>query len=337
MLQHPFSISRRNLLGGAGAGFAIAGAGIRPARAEVVKHIERFDPALDTIIDINQPIQILASGLGGPKGPAEGPVWFKEGGYLLFNDITADKRLKYVPGRGVTVDQVGTGHANGQTRDRQGRLVTCDYDARQVSRHEFDGSSTVIANNFQSKRLTRPNDVVVKSDGATYFTDPVHSNVPMPWDTNVASVYRVPQDLSTVSLLIDNFVTPNGIAFSPDEKTLYINDWRRKHIRAFELLPTGMLLKSSDRVFADLAGSEPGEPDGMKVDIAGNVYCGGSGGLYILDRNGKKLGRIVHGQTETTNIGFGGDDWKSLYFTTRTTLNVVTLKMPGLPVPSRKA
>ena len=124
--------------------------------------------------------------------------------------------------------------------------------------------------------------------------------------------------------------------FSPDETILYINDSRRGHIRAFDLLPNGTLAKASDRVFADLRGSEPGGPDGLKVDVAGNVYCGGAGGIYILDPQGKKLSRIVHGHPATTNIAFGGDDWKTLFFTSRSTLFSVKLKIAGLPVPVEK-
>jgi gluconolactonase len=149
-------------------------------------------------------------------------------------------------------------------------------------------------------------------------------------------VYRVTPDLGTVTLINDSFVFPNGLAFSPDEKLLYINDTRRGHIRAFELLPNGTLAKQSDRVFVDLRGSEPGAPDGMKVDVAGNVYCGGAGGIWIVDPNGKKLGRIMHGQPASTNIAFGGDDWKTLYFTSRSHLGAVNLKVAGLPVPVGK-
>ena len=129
---------------------------------------------------------------------------------------------------------------------------------------------------------------------------------------------------------------PNGLAFSPDESVLYINDSRRGHIRAFDVMPSGVLAKQSDRAFADLRGSEPGVPDGMKVDTAGNVYCGGAGGIWILDLQGKKLGRIVHGQPATTNIAFGGDDWRTLYFTSRTDLGSVNLKIAGIPVPAPK-
>jgi gluconolactonase len=176
----------------------------------------------------------------------------------------------------------------------------------------------------------------VRSDGSIYFTDPFGPSVPEQWDLQYPGVYRVSPDLGTLTLLNDSFVFPNGLAFSPDERLLYVNDSRRGHIRAFDLLPNGTLAKQTDHVFADLSGSEPGVPDGMKVDVAGNVYCGGSGGIYILDGSGKKLGRIVHGQPATTNIGFGGDDWKMLFFTTRSTLFSVKLKIAGIPVPVQK-
>ena len=324
-------ISRRHMLQLTAGGLALAG-GVQSAWTQT-RRIEALDPALDVIIDKSQTIQELASGYGGDLGPAEGPLWWKEGGYLLFNDIHSSRRLKYTPGKGVTVDLEPTNRANGLTRDLQGRLVSCEHDTRRVTRRELDGSLTVIANSFQGQRLNRPNDVVVKSDGAIYFTDPGAGIVAQEWDLQYSGVYRVTADLGTKSLLTETFVQPNGIAFTPDERLLYVNDSRRRHIRAFELLPNGMLAKQTDTVFADLAGNEPGVPDGMKVDVAGNVYCGGSGGLYILNAQGKKLGRIVHGHPATTNIAFGGDDWKTLYFTSRSSLFSVNLKVAGVPVP----
>jgi gluconolactonase len=152
----------------------------------------------------------------------------------------------------------------------------------------------------------------------------------------VAGVYRVSADLGTTSLIIDDMIAPNGLAFSPDESILYVAEPRRRTVRAYDLLPNGTVAKQTSRLIVDLNGPEPGVPDGMKVDVAGNLYTGGSGGLYIMDKTGKKLGRIVHGLPATTNVAFGGDDWKSLYFTTRSSLNVVTLKIAGLPVPARK-
>ena len=300
---------------------------------ESTKRIEQFAPELERIIGKSEPIHDLADGFGGAQGPAEGPLWWQEGGYLLFSDIHQSKRMKYVPGGGVSVFLDGTYRANGLTRDRQGRLIACEHDTRRVTRLELDGSLTVIANSWQGRRLNRPNDVVVKSDGAIYFTDPWTSpSAPEEWDLAFSGVYRLSADLGTKTLLVADFVLPNGLAFSPDETVLYINDTRRRHIRAFDLLPNGTLAKQTDRVFADLSGDEPGVPDGMKVDVEGNVYCGGAGGIWIFDGRGKKLGRIVHGAPATTNIAFGGDDWKTLYFTSRNHLGCVSVKIPGVGV-----
>ncbi len=302
-----------------------------------MKRIEQFAPELEKIIDTAATIQDLADGFGGPQGPAEGPLWWKEGRYLLFSDIHNNKRMKYVPGQGVSVFQEPTNRANGLTRDLQGRLLACEHDSRRVTRQELDGSLTVIAKGFQGRRFNRPNDVVVKSDGGIYFTDPWTNPLPPEeWDLTFAGVYRLTPDLGTLSLLVADFVLPNGLAFSPDETVLYINDTRRRHIRAFDLLPNGTLARQTDRVFADLGGDEPGVPDGMKVDVEGNVYCGGAGGIWIMDSRGKKLGRVVHGAPATTNVAFGGDDWKTLYFTSRSHLGSVNVKIPGIPVPTPK-
>ena len=330
-------ISRRYMLAMTAAAGGIAWAGnSRVGRAQGAKRIEQLDPSLDKILDKSQSIQELGSGFGGNLGPAEGPVWWKEGGYLLFSDIHNNRRMKYTPGQGVTVFKEPTNRANGLTRDIAGRLVACEHETRRVIRLELDGSLTVIANSFQGRRLNRPNDVIVKSDGSYYFTDPGAGIVPDQWDLSFSGVYRVSPDLGTMSLLFDNFVQPNGLAFSPDESVLYVNDSRHRHIRAFDMQANGIPAKHTDRVFAHLGGSEAGNPDGMKVDSASNIYCGGAGGIYILDPQGKKLGRIVHGQPSTTNIAFGGDDWKTLYFTTRSTLFAVNVKIAGVSVPFTK-
>jgi gluconolactonase len=307
------------------------------AESQLSKRIEKLAPELDRIIDTGETIHDLADGFGGAQGPAEGPLWWKEGGYLLFSDIHNNKRMKYEAGRGVSLFLEPTNRANGLTRDLQGRLVACEHDSRRVTRLELDGSLTVICNSYQGRQLNRPNDVVVKSDGAIYFTDPwTNPNPPNQWDLPFSGVYRLTPDLGTLTLLIDDFTLPNGLAFSPDESVLYINDTRRGHIRAFDVMPNGAISRASDRVFADLRGPEPGVPDGMKVDVEGNVYCGGAGGIWIMDQTGKKLGRIVHGAPATTNIGFGGDDWKTLYVTSRNHLGSVKVKIPGVPVPVGK-
>jgi gluconolactonase len=193
----------------------------------------------------------------------------------------------------------------------------------------------VVANSFQGRQLNRPNDVVVKSDGCIYFTDPwTLRRAREQWDQTFSGVYRVSADLGSLTLLVADFLTPNGLAFSPDESILYINDSRRGHIRSFAVQPDGALDLSTDRVVCDLTGEAPGVPDGMKVDVEGNLYCGGSGGLWVLDASGKHLGTVVHGQPATTNLAFGGADWKTLFFTSRNTLGSVDVKIAGLPVPA---
>jgi gluconolactonase len=293
-------------------------------------------PKLKGIVSTGQEIEELGSGYGGAMGPAEGPVWWQEGGYLLFSDIHNSRRLKWAPGQGVTLNREPTDRANGLTRDIQGRLIACEHESRRVTRLEPDGSITVVANSYRGWRLNRPNDVVVKSDGSIYFTDPMTGNVVSELD--FAGVYRVSPDLGTINCVVRDFVLPNGLAFSPDESILYINDSRRGHIRAFNVEANGSLALATDRVFAQLKGELPGVPDGMKVDVEGNVYCTGPGGVWVLDSSGKHLGTILTGAPSTTNIAWGGGDWKTLFITTRHTMGRIQLKIPGMPVPaSRKS
>jgi gluconolactonase len=318
----------------AGAVGSLAALGVgRKVWAQPDKSIERMARALDNIVDTATPIRELATGYGGAEGPAEGPLWMVEDNELLFNDINSARRIRYIPGEGVSVAMEMTNQANGMTRDLQGRIVSAEHLTRRVTRYEADGSVTVIANSFGGKRLLRPNDVVVKSDGAIYFTDPGGNAIPDQWDVTIPGVYRVSADLGTMSRVVDDMVRPNGLAFSPDESVLYVADSRRGHIRAYDMQANGDTAKQTSRVFVDLSGDEPGVPDGFKLDIQGNLYCGGAGGLYIIDPEGNKLGRIVHGQPATTNVAFGGNDWRTLYFTTRSTLFSVDVEISGLPVP----
>src|SRR3982074_33587 len=197
-MQARNNVSRRQVLKLAGAASVVAAAGGgRRAWGHAAKRIEQLDPGLDRILSVSQPIQELGSGYGGDIGPAEGPLWWKEGGYLLFSDIHNDKRMKYTPGQGVTVFKERVNRPTGLTRDLQGRLLACEHDSRRVTRQELDGSITVIANSFQGKQLNRPNDVVVKSDGSIYFTDPwsLATAAPNQWDLSFNGVYRVTPDL----------------------------------------------------------------------------------------------------------------------------------------------
>jgi gluconolactonase len=299
--------------------------------------IEFLSDAMRRIVSSQQDAEELGGGFGGPHGPAEGPVWWKEGGYLLFSDIHASRRMKWEPRRGISVDQEGTANANGQTRDRQGRLVACHHFSRCVDRLEADGSVTVIADRYRGLKLNRPNDVVVKSDGAIYFSDPPPRPPLTPPEhtpeLDIAAFYRVSPDLKEINMLVRDFVNPNGLCFSPDEHILYLNDSNRhrKHIRAYDVEANGMLDLGSERLFCDMRGdARPGVPDGMKCDVEGNVYCTGPGGIWVLSPEGEHLGTILH---RAVNLNWGDDDWQTLYFTGPTTLHRIRLNIPGIPVP----
>jgi gluconolactonase len=306
--------------------------------------IEYLSEAMRRIVGPQKDHEQLGSGYGGLHGPAEGPVWFHEGGYLLFSDIHASRRMRWDERHGVTVDAEGTANANGMTRDLQGRLVICHHFSRRVDRIEPDGSVTVIADNYRGLKLNRPNDVVVKSDGSIYFTDPPPRPPLTPPEhtpeLDIAGVYRVTADLAQTNMVVRDFVNPNGLCFSPDESVLYVNDSNRfrKHIRAFDLDVNGMLDLGSDRLFCDLKGDDrPGSPDGMKVDVEGNLYCTGPGGIWVIDSSGEHIGTIVTLPDRPVNMAWGGEDWTTLFFTTPTTINRIRLNVPGIPVPHRPA
>ena len=248
-------LSRRDVLRMAGAVGGLALTDVRQVWAQPARKIESLAPELDRVIGTSETIRELATGYGGDIGPAEGPVWWAEGRYLLFNDIHTARRMKYTPGLAATVAMEKTNEANGLTRDLQGRLVSAEHLTRRVTRYEPDGSLTVIANSFQGKRLLRPNDVIVKSDGSIYFTDPGGNAAPEQWDVTISGVYRVSADLGSMSLIIDDMVRPNGLAFSPDEGILYVADSRRRHVRAYEMLPNGTIAKDTSRLFVDLGGA----------------------------------------------------------------------------------
>lgn len=299
--------------------------------------VEILSDAMTRIASADQEPEELGSGFGGTNGPAEGPVWFKEGGYLLFSDIHGSRRMRWEPDKGISLDKDGTANANGMTRDRQGRLVVCHHFSRCVDRLEADGTITVVADRYRGLKLNRPNDVVVKSDGAIYFTDPPPRPPLTPPEhtpeLDIAGVYRVSPDLKEINMIVRDFVNPNGLTFSPDETILYINDSNRhrKQIRAYEVEGNGMLDLGSERLFCDMRGDDrPGAPDGMKVDVEGNVYCTGPGGIWVINPDGEHIGTI---RTRAVNMAWGGADWTTLFFTGPTTLNRIQLKIPGIPVP----
>ena len=262
----------------------------------------------------------------------EGPVWDAKGGYLLFSDIPGNRIIKWSPKDGISDFRSPSGKSNGLTRDRRGGLVACEHANRRVSRTEEDGTVVTIASHYKGKKLNSPNDVVVKSDGSVYFTDPPYGLNPtfgtmQAQELPFYGVYRLSPTGDNLSLLIDDSV-PNGLAFSPDESLLYVADTEMNHIRVFNVDSKGET--SNGRLFAQILG-EPLAPDGMKIDSEGNVYVTGKGGIWVLNPEGKSLGTIPVSELPA-NLAWGDDDWKTLYITARTSLYRVRLNIPGIPL-----
>lgn len=232
----------------------------------------------------------------------EGPVWSRDG-RLLFSDIPADTLYAVRPGQPAEVWRKPSRQANGNTFDRQGRLLTCEHGSSQLTRTEKDGALTVLAARFEGKRLNSPNDVTVARDGAIYFTDPPYGVREQDRELDFSGIFRL-DPKGALTLLHRDLPRPNGIVFSPDERTLYVADSQENRVYAFPRRPDGTL--GERREFADLRGDKPGAPDGMRVDRNGNLYTGGSGGLYVINPEGKKL-RFMPFPNPVTNVAFGGD------------------------------
>ena len=288
-------------------------------------------PGFERIVPRDAVVETIATGCIF----TEGPVWNARDGYFLWTDIIGDCILKWSDDEGVTPFIDPSGHANGLTYDRDGRLVAAGYGSRCIWRLEPDGCMHVIASHFEGKKIHAPNDIVVKSDGSIYWTEstgglyhPGMCGDDVQQYLDYKAVFRLSPDGSTITPVVDDFEAPNGLAFSPDESLLYINDTRRRHIRVFDVRADGTI--TNGRVFYEAKGDEPGNPDGMKVDVEGNVYCTGSGGIHIMDPDGKLLGRIRLNMV--SNMAWGDADWRTLYITRRPEVHRVRLNIPGAPV-----
>jgi gluconolactonase len=289
--------------------------------------IERKDPRFDKLVPKDARIEQLAEGFKW----SEGPVWIKDGGYLLFSDIPRNSVMKWKDGEGVTLFMKPSGYtgvvdygrepgSNGLTIDPQGRVVFCEHGDRRVSRLEKDGGKKTLVDNYQGKRLNSPNDLAFKSNGDLYFTDPPYG-LPGNFDDprrelDFCGVYRLSRD-GQLTLLTKDMTRPNGIAFSPDERTLYVaqSDPEAAKWMAFEVKFDGLLGKG--RVFFDATAwakeGKKGLPDGMKVDRAGNLFATGPGGVHVFASDGTHLGTFDTGEA-TANCAFG-DDGSTLYMT----------------------
>jgi gluconolactonase len=246
---------------------------------------------------------------------SEGPVWFSDANQLLWSDIPNNRIMRWTPDGQVSVFRSDSNYSNGNTRDREGRLVTCEHGARRVTRTEHDGSITVIADNYKGKRLNSPNDVVVKSDGSIWFTDPNYGIISdyeghkSEMEQDGCYVFRVDPKTGKIAIVTDDFDRPNGIAFSHDEKTLYIADsyTEHRHIRSFSVGENSKL--KGGKVFAKYSD---GGPDGFRVDTDGRLWTSMGAGVNCYLPSGDLLGRLRFPQA-VANVEFGGPKRNRLF------------------------
>ncbi len=288
------------------------------------------DEQLLKLIDSEAPVEQIATGCQF----TEGPLWHATERFLLFSDIPANKMRRWDAGSGMTVFRDPSGKSNGLTYDKGGHLIACEHGNRRVSRTTADGQVITIASHYEGKRLNSPNDVVVKSNGSIYFTDPPYGlsaayGVESEKELDFQGVYRLSPNGDTLILLVDDFDRPNGLCFSPDESILYINDTERMHVRAFDVQPDGTI--ANDRIFGEEEG-DTGKPDGMKADVHGNVYLTGPDGIWVFAPDGTHLGIILVPE-RSANLAWGGDDWNSLFITASTSVYRVECKVAGVAVP----
>lgn len=328
------------------------------AQSTDVQTVVKFDSSLDDLISPDAKLQLL----GSDFGITEGPNWVAKGktGYLVFTDIAANVIYKMTPNGEFTVLVDHAGYtkfdpwnvavestngrdqndplfrkffydgANGLSIDKEGRIIVATFIGRSIVRIEKNGKRTLLADQYQGKHLGGPNDVVVKTDGSIYFSDTragVRGRGHDPKeDLPPQGIYMIRN--GKVSLVVDDIPTPNGLAFSPDEKYLYANGSGRNYIRRYLVQPDGTV--SHSELLIDLSADKtPGVTDGMKVDVQGNIYSSGPGGIWIISPEGKHLGTIlVHGQN-VTNLCFGDPDYKALYITDNASLFKIRVKTPG--------
>ena len=299
---------------------------------------------LPGIVEPDQEAQQLATDFAF----TEGPLWHPDG-YWLFVDLRREPPVIHrMSPAGGTPDIIRepSGGTNGMTFDLQGRLLMCEGDNRRISRMEPDGTINVVADRWDGKRFHRPNDIVCRSDGSIYITNP-SGRVPeeeqeIEWP---GTIHRIATD-GTVELLAHDIDFPNGIAFSPDESVLYVSNTRKlgerpdqywdgevkqnQFIQAYDVAADGSL--SNSRVFGSMASAEDGVPDGMKVDAEGRVYCTGSGGVWVFAPNGDHVG-IIRVPEIPANCAFGGPDFRTMLFTARTSVYSLRMTTPGAALP----
>ncbi|MEK7877583.1 MAG: SMP-30/gluconolactonase/LRE family protein [Pseudomonadota bacterium] len=294
--------------------------------------VDMLAPGAERIVGKNPPLDIIARDIIF----GEGPVWDARNKQLYFVDIIGDTIWKWKPASGLEVVLKPSAKADGMALDLENRLVVAGWGGRTVFRIEPDGSRTTLADRWQGKKLNSPNDIVVKLDGSIWFTDPVGGlyNVGMVGDDmqryiDSQPVFRISADGKEMTFVTDDFVYPNGLCFSPDEKLLYINCSRERLIRVYDVNSDGTVGKG--RLFYQYTGPERGVPDGMKCDVEGNVWCTGPGGILVHDPSGKVLARIKTPGHHPTNFAWGDEDWRSMYITNIGSVVRIRLNVAGVP------
>jgi len=267
----------------------------------------------------------------------EGPIWNKEGRFLLFSDMPGDVRRRWSEEDGVTEVANPSNKGNGMTYDANGRLLVCEHSTSSLVRMDPNGTGSgrdVVASHYEGKELNSPNDVIEASDGSIYFSDPWYGRMPVfgverERELGFQGVYRIAPGGGDPQLLVDDFEQPNGLCFSPDESLLYINDTPRAHIRVFDRQSDGTI--ANGRMFFENIGSgviEEGIPDGMKIDERGNIYVTGPGGIWVISSEAEHLG-VIEVPENTGNLNWGGDDWNELYIPSTTSVYRIQMKVAG--------
>lgn len=282
---------------------------------------------LGAIFDAGSAPERLATGFRF----VEGPSWHAAEEVLYFSDIIGNAQYRWHERDGVSTFRAPSFMANGTTWDPQGRLLVCEHAGSRVSRVDLAGNYEILASHFEGKQLNSPNDIVVRSDGGIYFTDPPYGRnathgVLREQELDFQGVYRLDPETWKLTLLVDDFAGPNGLCFSVDESRLFVNDTVRQHIRVFEVAANGAI--RNGRLFAETGGSEPGVADGMKFDRAGHLYCCGSGGIHVFDPDGERLG-ILRLPEPPANFTWGGADMQDLLITARQSLYRLRVNIPG--------
>jgi gluconolactonase len=303
---------------------------------ETPESVEVNDPELLRLIDRHATVEMVCTGFAF----SEGPIWNATEGCLYFSDMPNDIRRRWSPSEGVVEIRRPSNKCNGMTYDEAGNLYVCEHVTSSLVMETPAGERKVLATHWQGKELNSPNDVVVRSDGAVYFTDPTYGRMPVfglerKPDLDFRGVYRVSRD-GRLHNEANDFDQPNGLCFSPDEKILYVNDTTRAHIRAFDVAADGALTHS--RVFADHIGTgdyAEGVVDGMKCDAHGNVYVTGPRGIWVISTQGKHLG-VIRMPEVAGNLNWGGPSWDDLYCCCSTSIYRVHMKVRGNPVAYMK-